>query len=72
MIKMMEKFREYCEFEYQSTLTAKSIGLVDKDFTWYAVQRILGAGTFIQLLNGSYEEIEKIFEEYKEKILEIS
>lgn len=72
MIKMTEKFRQYCEFEYQHTLTAKDIGLVDKDFTWYAVQRILGAGTFAQMLEGSYEKIEEIFEEYKEKILEIS
>ena len=71
---MMEKFREYCEFEYKHALTAKNIGLVDKDFTWYAVQRILGAGTFIQMLDSkiSLEEIEEIFEKYKEKILEIS
>ena len=71
---MMEEFREYCEFEYKHALTAKNIGLVDKDFTWYAVQRILGAGTFIQMLDpkASLEEIEEIFEKYKEKILEIS
>lgn len=71
MIKMTEKFRQYCEFEYQHTLTAKDIGLVDKDFTWYAVQRILGAGTFVQMLDPK-SNIDEIFEEYKEKILEIS
>lgn len=71
MIKMTEKFRQYCEFEYQHTLTAKDIGLVDKDFTWYAVQRILGAGTFAQMLDPK-SNINEIFEEYKEKILEIS
>lgn len=71
MMKMMEKFREYCEFEYQHALTAKNINLVDKGFTWYAVQRILGAGTFIQMLDPKVN-IEEIFEEYKEKILEIS
>jgi hypothetical protein len=72
MMKMTEKFRKYCEFEFHHALTAKNLGLVDKDFTWYAVQRILGAGTFAQMLNGSYKEIEEIFEEYKEKILKIS
>lgn len=72
MIKMTEKFRKYCEFEFHHVLAAKNLNLVDKDFTWYAVQRILGAGTFAQVLDDSYEEIEKIFEEYKEKILEIS
>ena len=71
-MKMTEKFRQYCEFEYQHTLTTKDIGLVDKDYTWYAVQRILGVGIFVQMLSSSYGEIEEIFEKYKEKILEIS
>ena len=71
MIKMTEKFREYCELVYQYVLTAKELEFVDKDFTWYAVQRLLGADTFAQMLDPK-SNIEEIFEEYKEKILEIS
>jgi hypothetical protein len=69
-MKMMEKFRKYCEFEYQHVLAAKKLGLVDEDFCWCAVYQLLGTATFIKVFNPEID-IKEIYEEYKEKILKI-
>lgn len=67
---------DYCENEYNLT---KNVLTCDKSFNFYSpaeikhnvLQRLLGAGYLAQQMGASYQEVEAIFNFYKEKIGEI-
>lgn len=70
---MLEKFRDYCQFEYNSLKNTK-----DRNYDWFeldinkdnAIQRIKGAGECLYFLNNEIDEskVEEIYYEYVEKI----
>ena len=69
-------YRDYCESEYN---LAKNVLTCDKPFNFYSptevkhntLQRLLGAGYLAQQMGASYQEVEAIFNFYKEKIEEL-
>ena len=70
---MLEKFREYCQFEYNSLKSVK-----DRNYDWFeldinkdnTIQRMMGAGQFLYLLGSKVDakEVETIYYEYVEKV----
>ena len=70
---MLEKFREYCQFEYNSLKNVK-----DRNYDWFVldinkdntIQRMMGAGQFRYLLGSKVDakEVETIYYEYVEKV----
>lgn len=67
---MLEKVREYYEMEYRDTVRAleKSWVTDKKMAVWYAIQRCLGVAQFVQIAGVSFEEIDALYDEFKEKL----
>lgn len=67
---MLEKIREYYEMEYRDTARSieKSWCTDKKMAVWYAIQRCLGVAQFVQIAGVSFEEIETLYDEIKEKL----
>lgn len=73
---MLEKYRDYCQFEYNSLKNVK-----DRNYDWFeldinkdiSIQRIKGAGECLYFLDNGIDEskVEEIYYEYIEKIKEI-
>lgn len=69
-------YRDYCESEYN---LAKNCLSRHNPFSIYSpkevkhntVQRLLGAGYLAQQMGASYEEVEQVFNFYKEKVEKI-
>lgn len=68
--EMLEKIREYYEMEYRDTARSieKSWCTDKKMAVWYAIQRCLGVAQFVQIAGVSFEEIETLYDEIKEKL----
>lgn len=68
---MLEKVKEYYESEYKSTK-----GCIDRQVEWMTpaelvnvtLHQMLGIAQFVQTVGVSYEEIDKLYTEYKEKL----
>ena len=70
---MLEKYRDYCQFEYNSLKNVK-----DRNYDWFeldinkdiSIQRIKGAGECLYFLDNGIDEskVEEIYYEYIEKI----
>ena len=67
---MLEKIREYYEMEYRDTARSieKSWCTDEKMAVWYAIQRCLGVAQFVQIAGVSFEEIETLYDDIKEKL----
>ena len=67
---MLKQITEFYEREYNDTkrfLKSPWCGKAS-DTVWYATQRCLGVAQFVQIAcNVSYEDIEPIYNEYREK-----
>ena len=73
---MLEKFKDYCQFEYNALKNVK-----DHNYDWFeldinkdnTIQRIKGAGECLYFLDNGIDEskVEEIYYEYVEKIKEI-
>ena len=64
----IKDYEKYCESEYEFTKnTINRNFYTPKEVIENAVQRLLGAGMFAQQVGVAYEEVDKIFEIYKEK-----
>ena len=70
-LKLIEAYITYCKNE--STRAEMAINSTNYHFNPRevmdnAIQRMLGVGEFVQSMGLSYGVVERIFEEYKEKI----
>jgi hypothetical protein len=64
----IKDYERFCESEYEFTKnTINRNFYTPKEVVDNAVQRILGVGMFVQQMGIAYEEVNKIFEIYKEK-----
>ena len=64
----IKDYERFCESEYEFTKnTINRVFYTPKEVIDNAVQRLLGAGMFIQQMGIAYEEVDKVFEIYKEK-----
>ena len=64
--------RQHFETEYNYTKVGVQMAESQKeknDCIWYAVQRCLGMATIAQSFGASFEEIEPVYEEIKNKIM---
>ena len=70
---MLKKIRDFYEREYKVTkqeVARKSLFSERSEVVWGAIQRNLGVAAFH--MEGSYnDEIEELYNEYKEKLLEL-
>ena len=64
----IKDYERFCESEYEFTKnTINRVFYTPKEVIDNAVQRLLGVGMFIQQMGIAYEEVDKVFEIYKEK-----
>ena len=64
----IKDYERFCESEYEFVKnTINRAFYTPKEVIDNAVQRLLGVGMFIQQMGIAYEEVDKIFEIYKEK-----
>lgn len=71
---MKEKLKQFFETELYYTkegLDKERDFIQRNNICWYAMQRGLGASTFAQMCGLSYEDVEKMFEDYKNKLEEM-
>lgn len=71
--KILELVKDYYEMEYKDVqlVIARNRGMasmVDKYLVNSTLQRCLGIALFVQSMDVSYEDINKLYEEYREKI----
>lgn len=70
-IKLAEDYTAYCENEFtqaEMAINNTNYHFNPKEVMDNAIQRMLGAGEFVQSIGLSYNVVERIFEKYKEKI----
>lgn len=68
---MIEKVKEYFEREYKDCVRAieqKYDFGTPKDFVWRAITDCLAVAMFAQTIGVKFEEIDPIYNEYKEKL----
>ena len=64
----IKDYESFCESEYEFTKnTINRVFYTPKEVIDNTVQRLLGVGMFIQQMGIAYEEVDKVFEIYKEK-----
>lgn len=66
---IIDHYRNYCENEF--TFISNTLHrnfYTPKEVIDNAIQRLLGAGDFAQQMGAAYDEIEQMFNEYKEKM----
>jgi hypothetical protein len=64
----VKDYERFCESEYEFTKnTINRNFYTPKEVVDNAVQRILGVGMFVQQMGIAYEEVDGVFEMYKEK-----
>ena len=71
---MKEKLKQFFEIELYYTkegLDKERDFIQRNNICWYAMQRGLGASTFAEMCGLSYEDVEKMFEDYKNKLEEM-
>lgn len=71
-MKTLEILSQHYELEYHYTQVGVRMAETPKakrECAWFAVQRCLGMATIAQSFGASYEEVEPLFEEIKEKIM---
>ena len=74
MIQMIEKLKEYLETElyYTKVRIDKEDDLIFRsNICWYAIQRGLGVAQFANALGAPYNEVEAVFEWYKQRLEEM-
>lgn len=65
----IKDYENFCESEYEFTKHTMNRALYSrKEIIDNAIQRNLGAGMFAQQIGIAYEEIDEVFENYKEKL----
>jgi hypothetical protein len=71
-LEMLAKLEEYFEREFKDTVRAVNNGWGDrKDTIKCGLQRCLGAADFTQNFGISFETIDKIYNEYREKFYKL-
>lgn len=68
---LTKNYTTYCENEFTRTEMAINSTIYPvnpREAMDNAIQRILGVGEFVQAMGLSYGVVERVFEEYKEKI----
>ena len=67
---MLEKVREYYEMEYRDTVRSiEQSWVTDKKMDIrHTIQRCLGVAQFVQSVGVSFEEIDALYNEFKEKL----
>lgn len=75
---MYEELKNYLKTYYQQELHYTKISFVHEtdliqrsNIAWYALQRCLGAGQFVQMQGLPYADVEELFEEMREKLKEL-
>lgn len=64
----IKDYERFCESEYEFTKnTINRAFYAPKEVIDNAVQRLLGVGMFVQQMGIAYEEVDEVFEIYKEK-----
>lgn len=65
----IKDYEKFCESEYEFTKnTLKCNFCTPKEVVNNAIQRNLGVGVFVQEMGVVFEEVDKVFETYKEKL----
>lgn len=68
---LTENYTTYCENEFtraEMAINSTNYHFNPREVMDNAIQRILGVGEFVQAMGLSYGIVERVFEEYKEKI----
>ena len=68
---MLEKVKEYFERQYVDTVRAIERDYkwgTPKDFVWRAITDCLAVAMFAQTIGVKYEEVDPLYNEYKEKL----
>lgn len=68
-MNIMDIYREFCFNTFKFVKSTYDKGYCDqKEAVWNAVQRLLGAGEYVQMTGVNPTEVESIFNFYKEKL----
>lgn len=68
---MLEKVREYFERQYNDTIRAIECDYewgTPKEFVWRAITDCLAVAMFAQTIGVKFEEVNSLYNEYKEKL----
>ena len=68
---LTENYTTYCEHEFERAemaINSTNYNFNPREVMDNAIQRMLGAGEFVQAMGLSYGIVERVFEKYKEKI----
>lgn len=69
-MNIMDIYREFCfnTFKFVKSTYNKGCYCDPKEAVWYAIQRMLGAGEYVQMTGVDPVEVESIYNFYKEKL----
>lgn len=69
-MNIMDIYREFClnTFKFVKSTYDKGYYCDPKEAVWYAIQRLLGAGEYVQMTGVDPVEVESIYNFYKEKL----
>ena len=68
-MNIMNIYRDFCFNTFKFVKSTYNKGYCDpKEAVWNAIQRILGAGEYIQLIGADPVRTESVFNFYKEKL----
>lgn len=68
-MNIMDIYREFCFNTFKFVKSTYNKDYCDqKEAVWYAIQRLLGAGEYVQMTGVNPVEVESVFNFYKEKL----
>lgn len=68
-MNIMDIYREFCFNTFKFVKSTYDKGYCDsKEAVWNAIQRLLGAGEYVQMTGVDPVEVESVYNFYKEKL----